>query len=117
MVALSTAEAEFVSMSSAMQELLWLRTFHKELSKETEMILHCDNKSAICMANNKGFNKRTKHIDVRHNFLRDCIRDKCCSLEYMCSEDMLADIFTKPLPRVRFEMLRRRLNVLPTYEV
>jgi hypothetical protein len=71
-VALSTAEAEYVAAGQCCSQLLWmrqtLRDFGYILSK---VALLCDNESAICLVVNPIEHSRTKHIDIRHHFLRD----------------------------------------------
>jgi hypothetical protein len=69
--------------------------------------LLCDNESAVKIANNPVQHSRTKHIDIRHHFLRGDI-----ILEGVRWEDQLADIFTKSLDKTRFCMLRNELNIL-----
>jgi hypothetical protein len=74
--------------------------------------LLCDNESAVKIANNHVQHSRTKHIDIRHHFLRDHVSKGDIILEGLRSEDQLADIFTKPLDKTRFCMLRNELNIL-----
>jgi hypothetical protein len=74
--------------------------------------LLCDNESAVKIANNPVQHSRTKHIDIRHHFLRDHVAKGDILLEGVRSEDQLADIFTKPLDKTRFCMLRNELNIL-----
>jgi hypothetical protein len=62
--------------------------------------------------NNPVQHSRTKHIDIHHHFLRDHVAKRDIILEGMRSEDQLADIFTKPLDKTRFCMLRNELNIL-----
>ena len=74
--------------------------------------LLCDNESAVKLANNPVQHTRTKHIDIRHHFLRDHVAKGDISLENVETENQLADIFTKPLDEARFCSLRNELNVL-----
>ena len=70
-VALSTAEAEYVALSVAVQECIWLRQVEAELGSTSEgpnLILE-DNQSAIAMSKNPQFHGRAKHIDIRHHFV------------------------------------------------
>lgn len=62
-----------------------------------------DNQSDITLANNPVAHRRTKHIDIRYNFVRHCVYEGLIQLEYISTEDNLADVLTKPLPRVKFE--------------
>jgi hypothetical protein len=112
-VALSTAKAEYVAAGQCCAQLLWmrhtLRDFDYNLSK---VPLLCDNESAICMADNPVEHSRTKHIDIRHNFLRDHQQKRDIEVFYVSTENQLADIFTKPLDESTFCKLRSELNVL-----
>ena len=73
----------------------------------------CDNESAVKLANNLVQHSRTKHIDIRHHFLRDHVAKNDISLEGVrTEEDQLGDIFTKPLDEATFYWLRNELNVL-----
>jgi hypothetical protein len=74
--------------------------------------LLCDNKSAVKIANNPIQHSCTKHIDIRHHFLRDHVAKNDISLEGVRSEDQLVDIFTKPLDEATFCRLRSELNLL-----
>jgi hypothetical protein len=72
----------------------------------------CDNESAVKIANNPVQQYRTKRIDIHHHFLRDYVAKGDIILEGVRSEDQLVDIFTKPLDKTRFCMLRNELNIL-----
>ena len=74
--------------------------------------LLCDNESAIKIANNPVQHNRTKHIDIRHHFLRDHVANGDIALMHVGTMDQLADIFTKPLDEARFVALRRELGIL-----
>ena len=79
--------------------------------------LLCDNESAVKIANNPVQHSRTKHIDIRHHFLRDHVARNDISLCGVRSEDQLEDIFTKPLDERTFCRLRSELNVLDASNV
>jgi hypothetical protein len=112
-VALSTAEAEYVALAAATQEALWLRALLEELGlhQEQPTLLLQDNQSAIAIAKNPEFHARTKHIDIRHHFVRDAVEDKMIHLKFCPTEEMVADALTKPLPKTSFQELRARLGV------
>jgi hypothetical protein len=74
--------------------------------------LLCDNESAIKLANNPVKHSRTKHIDIRHHFLRDHEAKGDIVLCHVSTERQLADIFTKPLDEQRSCALRSQLNIL-----
>ena len=111
-VALSTMEAEFISASRGLQELLWLRKLSKTITNDSSLerpLLFCDNQSAIEFSNNLGLKERTKHIDIKYMFARDHIQKGEVELRYVPTNEMLADMMTKALAGPRFEELRDRV--------
>ena len=70
-----------------------------------------DNKSTIALAKNPVFHDRSKHIDTRYHYIRECVTRKDVQLKYVKSYDQVADIFTKPLKREDFLRIRRLLGV------
>ena len=74
--------------------------------------LLCDNESAIKLANNPVQHSRTKHIDIRHHFLREHEAKRDIALSHVSTDKQLADIFTKTLDEQRFCFLRSELNIL-----
>lgn len=112
-VALSTAEAEYVALSAAVQEALWIRQLLSDLMTGgvNQIQMMEDNQSAICMATNPRFHGRTKHIDLKYHFVRDHVKKGDVVINYCPTEDMVADILTKSLPAPRFQNLRRLLGV------
>lgn len=79
--------------------------------------LKADNQSAIALSKNNVQHARTKHIDIRHHFIRECVETGTITLEYVPTEDNVADFFTKPLARERFHALRRQLGILSDAEL
>jgi hypothetical protein len=102
-VALSTAKVEYVAAGQCCAQLLWMRQtlqdFGYNLSKVS---LLCDNESAICLADNPVEHSRTKHIDIRHHFVRDHQQKGDIDIYHISTENQLADIFTKPLDEKTF---------------
>ena len=80
--------------------------------EEKPWTLLVDNQSAITLSKNPVHHSRTKHIDKRYHFIRQCIGEKRTAVAYVKSEDQLADILTKPLGRLKFLEMRERLGVL-----
>ena len=112
-VAKSSTEAEYVALSIATQEAIWLRRLLSDLlvdmSSPTEMME--DNRGAIELSKNPKNHGRTKHIDVSYHFTRERIATKEITVKYVPSTENLADMMTKPLPRVLFEKFRDQLGV------
>jgi hypothetical protein len=113
-VTLSTCEAEYVAATSSVCHAVWLRSLLKELhmSQEEATEIFVDNKSALALAKNPVFHDRSKHIDTRYHFIRECIARKEVQLEFVKSQDQVADIFTKPLKYDTFYKLRALLGVI-----
>ncbi|KOC58971.1 Copia protein [Habropoda laboriosa] len=102
-----------MSMSEATKEAIYLRRFLRTLGFESQsrIQLYCDNQGAIKLAENPVFHNRTKHIDVRHHFVRDALRDKAIELKYVPTGEMVADVLTKGLPGPRHRDLSERLGL------
>jgi hypothetical protein len=101
-VALFIAEAEYVVAGACCAQLLWMKqTLNDYGCRFTKIPLLCDNKSAIKLANNPVSHSRTKHIDIRHHFLRDYKTKGDIAIHHVSTEKQLADIFTKPLNESR----------------
>ena len=113
-VALSTAEAEYIPLGSATQEAIWLRQLQADLNVDTGSSIEIleDNQSAIAIANNSVGRKRTKDINIKHHFVQEAVQTGMITLSYCPTTDMLADLFTKQLPRVKFEVLRMELGTI-----
>ncbi|XP_042944615.1 uncharacterized protein LOC122278499 [Carya illinoinensis] len=75
------------------------------------MSVYCDNTSAINISKNPVQHSRTKHIDIRHHLIQELVETKVVILEYVSTEHQLADLFTKPLDGLRFELLRKAIGI------
>jgi hypothetical protein len=112
LVALSTAEAEYIVTGHCCAQLLWMRQTLRDYGyKLSKVPLLCDNESAICMADNPVKHSRTKHIDIRYHFLRDHQQKGDIKIAYVNTQNQLADIFTKPLDEKAFSKIRNELNI------
>jgi hypothetical protein len=112
-IALSTAEAKYVATGQCCAQLYWMRQTLRDFGYNLSKVpLLCDNESAIHMADNPVEHSRTKHIDIRHHFLRYHHRKGDIEVYHINTANQLADIFTKPLDEKRFCRLRSELNVL-----
>jgi len=112
-VAKSTTEAEYVALSQATQEAIYLRKLLADLGYKADLptVLYEGNQGAIEISRNPRFHNRTKHIDVTFHFVRERIASNEIRVVYCPSIDMLADIMTKGLTKSRFEKLRKSLNI------
>ena len=112
-VALSTAEAEYVALSAATQEAIWLRRLLTDVGESLEdpVVINEDNQGAIAMAKNPVGHARTKHIDIRYHFVREGVQNGAIILKYVATDEMIADILTKPLPKHPFEKLVMELGM------
>jgi len=112
-IALSSCEAAYQALCAAACEAIWLRRLLNDAGegqKESTSI-KTDNQSTTKLAYNPVFHKNSKHIDTQFHFVRENIRSKEICVEYYKTWDNLADIFTKPLGCVKFELFRGMLGV------
>lgn len=113
-VSLSSTESEYIALSCAAQEAIWLGSFLEEFSIETRPIpIMVDNSSSIKLAENPMFHKRSKHIDLRFHFTRELVKKKVISVEKISTKEQLADPLTKPLQRQDLERHRKNLGLVP----
>ena len=107
-VALSTCEAEYIAMSLACQETVALNNSLLRVTDKSffPVKLFCDNKAAIISANTPGGNKLRHQADVCAHYVKECVKYERVDLEWVKSEDQLADIMTKPLAFKLYRKLR-----------
>ena len=99
-IALSSTEAEYMALTDSAREAIWWRSILKELNAidlSQPTVIHYDNKGAGELALNPCHHSRSKHIDVKHHFIRECISNALISLRQIPTLSMIADILTKPL--------------------
>ncbi|KAK6131602.1 hypothetical protein DH2020_034616 [Rehmannia glutinosa] len=113
-IATFTAEAEYIAAGNCCAQVLWMRQQLRdyEIEEKEIPIIFCDNISAINIAQNPVHHNRTKHIEIRHHFLRDCVSKRKIEISFVPSQDQLADIFTKPLSSETFALIRARLGIM-----
>ena len=113
--ALSTMEAEFMACSASVQEAVWLRSFLQSLNVTPNpshpVMIHCDNQACIAYMKDPKYHGRTKHIEIKHSFVRDIVAKKEVILKYISTHKMVADPFTKPIPRDVFNVHVRALGL------
>ncbi|XP_066354656.1 secreted RxLR effector protein 161-like [Miscanthus floridulus] len=112
-VALSSCEAEYIAAAGAACEAVWLARLLAELVGGAVLApkLKVDNKSAIALMKNHVHHDRSKHIDVKFHFIRECCDRKLIDVEFIGTELQLGDILTKALGRVRFQELRGKIGM------
>ncbi|KAL0308115.1 UNVERIFIED_CONTAM: Retrovirus-related Pol polyprotein from transposon RE1 [Sesamum angustifolium] len=112
-VAQSSAEAEYIAAAATSNHAIWLRRILEDMGEKQEepTTIYCDNKSAIAITKNPVQHSRTKHIDIKYHSLREATTRGEIELKYCSTEEQLADIFTKALPRNKFEELRMKIGV------
>jgi len=98
-VKLSTSEAEYVACSEVVKEVLFILQLlrHLQVKVQLPICVHVDNIGAIFLAENQNSSDRTKHVDTRYHFVRQCKRDGTVLIEFVCSCNNDSDIFTKNL--------------------
>ena len=107
-VALSTTEAEYIALSSASQEAIWLQEFYQQLdpTQKGPTLIFEDNQSTIAMSKNPQFHGRAKHIGIKFHFIREQVSNKKVELNYRQTDGMIADMLTKGLGPKKFVKFR-----------
>lgn len=113
-VTLSTVDVEYITTINCATQAVWLQIILSELQHHQDGLMKvlCDNKPMIALTKNPVFHGRSKHIDIKHHYIRDLIRDKEIMVEYCTSEDQIADIFTKPLKINLFLKMENLLGMM-----
>ena len=111
-VTLSTAEAEYIALSVAVCEAVWLHKLLTDLF-DHEMdptIIHCDNQSCVKFSTNPVFHNRSKHIEIKYHYNRDIMQRKAVHVQSLPTHEQIANIFTKPLAKTKFNYFHERLT-------
>lgn len=117
-VALSTTEAEYMALSAAIQEASWLQEFANELGDlipNKMVVISCDNQSAIHLASNDAYKARSKHIDIRHHFIREKVENSNIKLEYIPTDHMVADNLTKAVVGAKHTFCTKWMGLTKSY--
>jgi len=111
-VAISTTEAEIVAASEAAREVVWLRRLMETMIPMNHVPeLYVDNEAAVKLAHNPEFHRRTKHIRIRHFYVRERVSDGELEVKRVPTEFQLADMMTKPLHKPRLNALCDRIGL------
>jgi len=110
-IALSSTEAEYMALSKATKEALYMKKLLNSLGMNLQEVTLDIDMGAQKLATNPVFHAQTKHIDIRHHFVRDAVEKKMISIEHVSTNEMVADLLTKALPRVKHEKCVRLLGL------
>nr|GEX89778.1 uncharacterized mitochondrial protein AtMg00810-like [Tanacetum cinerariifolium] len=112
-VILSSCEAEFMAATMAACQGIWLRRLLTNLTGQNipPVIMHVDNRSALDLMKNPVFHGRSKHIDIRFHFIRECVENGEITVTHVSGKKRKADLLTKPLARVKHQEMRDLIGV------
>ena len=112
-VALSTAEAEYIALAKAAQELIWLQRLLMDMNKNSvdPMTIFEDNQSTIAMTKNPQHHGKAKHIDIKFHYIREMVTMNKIELKYCKSDKMIVDILTKGIGKIQFAKLRSMIRL------
>jgi hypothetical protein len=112
-VATSSCEAEYMAAFEATKEALWIHQLLAaiNISPQNATTILCDNNAARSLSEDPMLHPRVKHMDIKYHFLRENVQDNKVKLQYISSNDNVADILTKPLARDKFTRLRGFLGL------
>ncbi|GKE95808.1 hypothetical protein Tco_1580663, partial [Tanacetum coccineum] len=112
-VANSTTEAEYIAASNCCGQVLWIQNQLLDYGYNFMQIkIHIDNKSTICIVKNRVFHSKTKHIEIRHHFIRDFNEKKLIQMIKIHTDQNVADLLTKAFDVSRFEYLIASIGML-----
>jgi hypothetical protein len=116
-VARSTAEAEYRAMAHGVSEGLWLRRLLLELGlfEDKLIMLYCDNKAAINIANNPVQHDRTKHVKIDRHFIKDKFDEGIVCMPFVGTKEQIADVFTKGLNITDFSNVISKMSMINIY--
>ena len=113
-VALSVAEAEYMELAETAKQAAWLRSFSQEIGRSpTHPTTICaDNQAAIFLATNPAQQTRIKHMDIHYHYIREQVEDQRVTICHIPGEDNPADLFTKPLGRIKVEKFKESIGLV-----
>lgn len=108
-VALSTCEAEYMALTATIQECIYLEHLLKGIDnyKYVQTAVYEDNQGTIALAKNPVSRQRCKHVDIKYHFVRSIVNEDKMCLKYCSTEEMVADIMTKPVSKMRLKKFER----------
>ena len=104
-----------MAVNHATKEAIWLQGLLRELGrdKDNPIPIYVDNQGCIALAKNPQHHQKTKHIDIQYHFIREKVEEQQVELIYCPTEDMIADIFTKPLSKEKHNNFRDKMGMEP----
>jgi hypothetical protein len=112
-VALSSTEAEYMALSDTCRQIVWIQSLFTELGFPLRRTPICaDNQGSIFIGSNPVQERRTKHIDIRYHYVRECVEEGKVSVFFIEGTVNPADMLTKPLAREKFEGFREQLGLV-----
>ncbi|GKC55195.1 hypothetical protein Tco_1077940 [Tanacetum coccineum] len=107
---MSTAEAEYLSLSACCAQVIWMRTQLLDYGfRSNKILMYCDSQSAIAISCNPVQHSRTKHINIRYHFIKEHVEKGTIELYFVGTEYQLTDLFIKALLKERFEYLVHKI--------
>ena len=112
-VTLYSCEAEFVAATSVAKQALWLRNLVSEITKEKPktVTLYIDSNSAIALMKKPMFHGRSKHIDLKYHFIRECIERGQIVAKRVCTDEQRADVLTKSMTAMKLAVMSHLIGV------
>jgi hypothetical protein len=111
-VALSSNEAEYMALAAATQEAMWWKGFANEIEGvHGTMKIQCDNQSAIYSSKNSSYSPRSRHIDIRHHFVREKVADESIEVSFVPTEEQVADGMTKAVCNVKNQTHKKKMGL------
>jgi len=112
---LSTTEAEYIAATEGMKEVIWLRGLVSEPGLQQDaFVIFCDSQSVVHLTRNSKYHSRTKHIEIKHHFIRDIVDTGDISVEKIHTVENPADMLTKPLPSAKFNHCLNLAGIIHT---
>ncbi|CAH2083339.1 unnamed protein product [Euphydryas editha] len=112
-VALSSTEAEYMALTEGCREAVYLKNLQNEITKRLyTIVLYNDNQGAKKLSANPMFHNRTKHIDIRYHYCREVICNKIVKVDFLPTDDMPADMFTKSLVLVKHRKFMNMMGIV-----
>jgi hypothetical protein len=113
-VILSTTKAEYIAACEACTEAIWLRKLISGLFDQVldSTVIYCDNQTCMRLLEHPVFHDRSKHIEHKYYFIRDKVQEGEVKLQYISTDEQVADILTKPLSRIKFAYLRDKMRLV-----